>query len=53
MASVMLFVCSFNFFSTYGGFIFFVIFWSYVWAILFFPAIMMTFGPEGHDLSKS
>jgi hypothetical protein len=45
MASFMLFVCSFNFFSTYGGFIFFVIFWSLVWAMLFFPAIMMTVGP--------
>jgi hypothetical protein len=47
MASMMLFVCSFNFFSTYGGFIFFVIFWSLVWAMCFFPAIMMTIGPNG------
>ena len=47
MASFMLFVCSFNFFSTYGGFIFFVIFWSLVWATCFFPAIMMTVGPCG------
>ena len=47
MASFMLFVCSFNFFSTYGGFIFFVIFWSLVWAMCFFPAIMMTVGSCG------
>jgi len=47
MASMMLFICSFNFFSTYGSFIFFVIFWSLVWAMLFFPAAMMTIGPNG------
>jgi len=51
MASMMLFVCSFNFFSTYGGFIFFVIFWSFVWAMCFFPAIMITFGPDGNSIT--
>ena len=45
MASSMLFACSFNVFMTFGGFIFFVIFWSLLWAMCFFPAIMMTIGP--------
>ena len=49
MASMMLFVCSFNFFSTYGGFIFFVIFWSILWAMCFFPALMMTAGPSADE----
>ena len=47
MASSMLFACSFNFFMTFGGFIFFVIFWSLVWALCFFPTIMITIGPDG------
>ena len=49
MASMMLFVCSFNFFSTYGGFIFFVIFWSILWAMCFFPALMMSAGPSADE----
>ena len=46
MASSMLFACSFNFFTTFGSFIFFVIFWAIAWALCFFPAVMMSIGPN-------
>ena len=46
MASFMVLLCSFNFLATYGSFVFFVIAWSLVWALVFFPALMMTWGPE-------
>lgn len=46
LASSMLFACSFNFFYLFGSFIFFVILWSLLWAMCFFPAIMMTIGPN-------
>jgi len=46
-ASGLLFICSFRVFNLYGSFIFFVILWAIVWALLFFPAAMMAFGPEG------
>jgi len=46
-ASLMILMCSFNFLATYGSFVFFIIFWSLIWAMCFFPALMMTIGPEG------
>jgi len=47
LASSALFVCSLQFFTYYGSFIFGVVLWSILWALLFFPALMMTVGPNG------
>jgi hypothetical protein len=46
-ASLMILMCSFNFIATYGSFVFFIVFWSLLWSMCFFPALMMTIGPEG------
>jgi predicted RND superfamily exporter protein len=46
LASSALFFCSLRFFTYYGSFIFFVVMWSILWALCFFPALMMTFGPN-------
>mmetsp|Transcript_59937 Transcript_59937/g.147347 ORF Transcript_59937/g.147347 Transcript_59937/m.147347 type:complete len:1142 (-) Transcript_59937:8-3433(-) len=48
-ASGLLFACKFNAFFEYGSFIFFVIFWSILWAIIMFPAMMIQFGPQGRS----
>mmetsp|Transcript_32100 Transcript_32100/g.77651 ORF Transcript_32100/g.77651 Transcript_32100/m.77651 type:complete len:736 (+) Transcript_32100:99-2306(+) len=48
-ASGLLFGCQFNVFFQYGSFIFFVILWSIIWAMLFFPALMIQFGPNGRS----
>mmetsp|Transcript_28014 Transcript_28014/g.70909 ORF Transcript_28014/g.70909 Transcript_28014/m.70909 type:complete len:1092 (-) Transcript_28014:290-3565(-) len=48
-ASGLLFGCEFNVFFQYGSFIFFVILWSIIWAMLFFPAMMIQFGPNSRS----
>eukprot|EP00285_Hemiselmis_virescens_P007073 CAMPEP_0173391900 /NCGR_PEP_ID=MMETSP1356-20130122/18644_1 /TAXON_ID=77927 ORGANISM="Hemiselmis virescens, Strain PCC157" /NCGR_SAMPLE_ID=MMETSP1356 /ASSEMBLY_ACC=CAM_ASM_000847 /LENGTH=1071 /DNA_ID=CAMNT_0014349593 /DNA_START=39 /DNA_END=3254 /DNA_ORIENTATION=- len=48
-ASGLLFGCQFNIFFQYGSFIFFVILWSILWAMIFFPALMIQCGPNGRS----
>jgi len=49
LASAPLFFCDLHFFSYYGNFIFFVVMWSILWSVFFFPAVMMTWGPNLPD----
>jgi predicted RND superfamily exporter protein len=46
-ASLLLFFCTLQFFSTFGTFFFGTIFLAWVWANFFFIPALGTFGPEG------
>ena len=50
-ASAMLFLCYFQTFFKFGGFMFLTIMMSFIWSNLFFMSVLATVGPNGDTCS--